>query len=78
VPVALSAAFTEQRSVVAALARHRPANDPELVKARSKLRGIRAGEIAAELIAGWPPLTDQQVEDVVAILRAGVTEAGTP
>jgi hypothetical protein len=63
------------RARIAALTRSRPPDDPELVKARRKLRGLRLAEMTAEVLNGWPPLTEQQIENVVAILHAGAGAA---
>jgi hypothetical protein len=76
---ALSPERRQQRGVVMALSRHREPDDPELIEARARLRALGAEEAAAEIVAGWPPLSDEQVEAVVAILRTGqAVSTGAP
>jgi hypothetical protein len=69
--MALSPATTHHRARIAALSRDRQPHDPELVEARRTLRGIRLEERVSEVLAGWPPLTDEQLDRVAALLRAG-------
>jgi hypothetical protein len=68
--------WTSERARIAALKRgiragERPADDPELTEAYRNLRAGRLAEHVEKIVAGWPKLTDQQVENVVGILRAG-------
>jgi hypothetical protein len=68
--------WTSERARVAALERsvragERPADDPALEEARRNLRALRLEDHVAKVIAGWPPLTDAQVNRIVALLTAG-------
>jgi hypothetical protein len=55
----------------------RPPDDPELIEAKRELAALTLQETVETLIADWPPLTTEQVENVVALLRAGTpTEGG--
>jgi hypothetical protein len=71
-----TSSWTSERARIAALKRgiragERPANDPALTEAYRNLRALRLEEHVAEILAGWPRLTDSQIYNVVAILRAG-------
>lgn len=73
---ALSPARAHYRAKNAALTRairagERPADDPELVEARQGLAFERLREQAEQIVAEFPRLTDQQIENIVALLRAG-------
>ena len=68
---ALSSATCHHRARIAALSRDRRPDDPELVDARRSLRAARLEERVNEMLAGWPPLTDEQLDRVAALLRAG-------
>jgi hypothetical protein len=79
----MSSSRLTRRARVAALARHRPVNDPELAAARAELDAARANEhlraaVAASRAAqGLPPrVTDPAtLERVAAVLRlAAVAE----
>ncbi|MGO9382398.1 MAG: hypothetical protein ACLP4W_09945 [Mycobacterium sp.] len=69
--MALSSATTHHRARIAALSRDRDPDDPELVEARRSLRASRLEEHVAKVVDGWPPLTDEQLDNVAALLRAG-------
>jgi hypothetical protein len=59
---------TAQQARIAALARHRPPDDPELLEAR---RDYWATEIAAhveKVVTQAAPLTEQQIGRIVSIL----------
>lgn len=71
--MALSPATSHHRARIAALSRDRASNDPELIEARRSLRAVRLEEHVDKVLAGWPPLTDEQIDRVVALLRAGAT-----
>jgi hypothetical protein len=60
-----------ERARIGALSRSRTDDDPELVEARRNLAALRLTEHVEKIIADWPPLTDTQIDNVVAILRAG-------
>jgi hypothetical protein len=38
---------------------------------RRDLRAMRLEEHVAKIVADWPPLTDEQLDRVAALLRAG-------
>ena len=64
------------RAKISALTRavragERPANDPVLEETRRNLAHVRTAEYAAQLVANWPALTEQQIDHVAGILRAG-------
>lgn len=74
--MALTEAQKHYRAKVGALTRavnngERPANDPELVEAKRNLAAESLARHAREIVAGWPPLTPDQIETVARILRAG-------
>jgi hypothetical protein len=68
--------WTSERGRVAALERgvragERQPDDPQLIEARRNLRALRLAEHVAKVLADWPKLSDEQIEKVVALLRAG-------
>jgi hypothetical protein len=72
---ALTAAVAHHRAKVAALERcvrngERAPDDPELANARRDLAATRLAETAERIVAAAPPMTDEQVDAVVAIIRA--------
>jgi hypothetical protein len=69
--MALSSATAHHRARIAALSRDRAPNDPDLVEARRDLRAQRLHEHVDKVLAGWPPLTDDQCRRVAALLTAG-------
>jgi hypothetical protein len=73
---ALTAESPHHRARIAALKRcikagERPADDPELVDAQQKLAAAQLVEHIERIIADWPPLTDEQLDRIAALLRAG-------
>jgi hypothetical protein len=75
-----TSSWRSERSRVAALERgiragERPADDPALIEARRNLRALRLQEHVAEVVAGWPPLTDEQLDTIAGLLRAGLRSA---
>ncbi len=80
--MALSKESLRYRGQVAGLTRavnngERPPDDPALTDARQNLAAARLTERVKEIIEDWPPLSDEQVNDIVALLRAG-KQADTP
>jgi hypothetical protein len=74
--MAISKAAAYQRGRIAGLSRavrngERPADDPELNEARQNLAYEQLASHAARVVAGWPQPTDEQVQRIAAILRAG-------
>jgi hypothetical protein len=63
--------WTAERARVASLTRSREPDDPDLVAARQNLRAERLAEHVARVLNELPPLTDQQIERVAALLRTG-------
>lgn len=58
-----------ERAVVAALTRSREADDPDLVDARRNLTTAKLAQYIERTVAAAPPLTDEQCDRLVAILR---------
>jgi hypothetical protein len=46
-------------------------DDPELLNARRNLRALRLEEHILKVLAGAPPLSDEQREHIAALLRVG-------
>jgi hypothetical protein len=63
--------INRERGRIGALSRSREADDPELVEARRTLAALRLAEHAQKIVKDWPPLTDAQIDNVIATLRAG-------
>ncbi len=61
----------QARARVAALARHRPADDVELTSARAELRTVVAEDYIRKLVASAPPLTSEQRDRLAVLLRTG-------
>ena len=74
--MALSSASAHHRARIAALSRDRAPNDPELVKARGDLKAQQLADHIDKVMAGWPPLTDAQLDRIAALLRAGSRGSG--
>lgn len=66
-----SPATAHHRARVGALSRDRQPNDPELMEARRSLRAECLAEHVARVIAEAPPLSDEQLTRIAALLRAG-------
>ena len=69
--MAISPAAAHHRARIAALSRDRDPNDPELVDARRSLRAETLAEHVSRVIAEAPPLSDDQLSRVAALLRTG-------
>ncbi|KAA9148569.1 hypothetical protein F6B41_02805 [Microbacterium lushaniae] len=63
----------QQRNRVATLARHRHADDPELLSARQDLKAAKLEQYIAKIVASAPPLTPAQRDRLAAILRGGAS-----
>jgi hypothetical protein len=74
--MAVSSATAHHRARIAALCRDRDPDDPELIDARRSLRAERLAEHVDKVLAGFPPLTDAQLDRIAALLRAGSRGAG--
>lgn len=68
--------WTTERARVASLTRSRPADDPELLAARQRLRTVKLAEHVARVVAAAPPLTTEQRDRIaVALWSPEVSEA---
>lgn len=65
----MSATWQHYRARVAALSRDHDDAEPVMIEARQNLAVARLEQHAHDLVAAFPPLTDDQVASVVAILR---------
>jgi hypothetical protein len=68
--------WKSDRGRVAALTRavrngERPPDDPALIEARRSMRANLLAEHVEKVVAGWPPLTDAQLDRIAGLLRAG-------
>lgn len=63
--------WTKVRSELSNKSKILPAKHPELTELRRELRALRLEEYVSKVVAGWPPLTGEQLERVAALLRAG-------
>lgn len=54
---------------VAALSRDREPEDPELIEAKRNLREANLADAIERTVTAWPPLTDQQLDRLAALLR---------
>jgi hypothetical protein len=68
-----SADLMRKRARLAALTRHRPADDPDVVQASRDLKVAGAERYIADLVAAAPPLTGDQLARLAAILRPAPT-----
>jgi hypothetical protein len=59
---------TPAQARIAALSRHRPRDDPELVVARRDFWAEEIADHIAKVVSEAPPLTDAQVGKIVSIL----------
>lgn len=69
--------WTSERARVASLTRSRPADDPDLLAARQRLRTDRLTEHVARVVAEAPPLTAEQLDRIAAALWSAGTDTGT-
>lgn len=72
----ISPEAAHHRARIAALKRgiragERLADDPELQQTVDALRNVMLRERAQQIVADWQPLTDQQRQDIAAILLTG-------
>jgi hypothetical protein len=74
--MAVSSATAHHRARIAALSRDRGPDDPDLIDARRSLRAARLEEHVDKVLAGWPSLTDAQLDRIAALLRAGSRSGG--
>lgn len=71
--MAISPATAKKRAQVAALSRDREKDDPELVEARRDLCALSLTEHVQRVLSKAPPLTNEQRDNIAALLRAGAT-----
>jgi hypothetical protein len=62
---------------VARMRQRRPAGDPELIAAETELATISIEERAREIVEAFPPLREDQIQRIVALLRSGSGSVGT-
>lgn len=67
--------WTSERARIAALSRDRQPDDPALIEARRNLRALRLEDHVRRVLAGEPPLTDEQRAHISAVLSERL---GTP
>ena len=67
--------WTHHRARIASLTRSRPADDPDLLDARRKLRTERLAEYIKATVDAAPALTDAQRDRLAALLRGGGSDA---
>jgi hypothetical protein len=63
--------WTKTRSQLANLSKTADPDDPRLTELRGELRAQRLADHVAKTVAGLPKLTDEQLDHIAAILRAG-------
>ncbi|BDB59573.1 hypothetical protein [Rhodococcus sp. RDE2] len=63
--------WTSERARAASLSRSRNSDDPELLEAKRNMRALKLAEHVARVVAQAPPLTAEQRERIVVLLRAG-------
>lgn len=61
--------WTAERARVAALTRSRPADDPDLIRARQNLRTERLADAIRATVDAAPPLTVEQRDRLALLLR---------
>ena len=61
---------------LAALARHRPADDSDVVEAGRDLRAARLEEHIRQVVDQMPPLSPDQRARLIILLRGGGASAG--
>lgn len=66
-----NSAVNQRRAKHAALTRHRPADDPDVLDAKRDLAAEVLRVHIERVIAAAPPLTDEQRDRIAAILRSG-------
>ena len=57
--------------IAAVNAGKRAPDDPAYLDAKAELRVAVAKDAVKKCLEGWPSLTDKQIEDIAALLRAG-------
>lgn len=68
-----TSAIYHHRARIAALSRDREPDDLDLADARRALRAERLAEAITNAVSAAPPLTDEQVDRLGQLLRAGRT-----
>lgn len=68
-----SNSWTHERAKIASLSKTRPADDPDVLAHRQRLKAMRLEDHVRAVVASFPPITDEQAERVAALLwpRAG-------
>jgi hypothetical protein len=63
--------WQQDRGRLARLSKDLPAKHPDLVELRRAIRAKRLEEHVAKVVAGWPRLSDQQLDRIAELLRVG-------
>lgn len=58
-----------ERARVAILTRHRPADDPELIASKQRLKAMMLEDHVVRVVSEAPPLTADQIDRIASILR---------
>jgi hypothetical protein len=71
-----SPAVAHHRAIIGALKRgiragEREPDDPQLTDAYQNMRAEMLVEHVAKVLAGWPPLSKEQLDRVASLLRTG-------
>lgn len=66
-----SSAVAKYRSQVAGLSLRRTPDDPELIEAKQRLKTELLSEKIQTAVAAFPPLTEDQTNRLVILLKAG-------
>lgn len=62
--------WQQERARIAGLTRSRPADHPDLVESRRRLRAERLAEHVRQVLDGTPPLTAEQRQHIANLLTA--------
>lgn len=60
-----------RRNRLGGLRRYHPPDHPKVIEARRELDVCNLADHVAEVVAGWPPLTEEQLDHIAGLLRAG-------
>jgi F0F1-type ATP synthase delta subunit len=64
--------ITQARARIASLSRSRAHDDPDLAAARRDLAAAKLERYVEQVIAAAPPLTSEQLDRIVSILRPAI------
>ena len=60
-----------RRSVLGGLVRQYGVNHPKVAEARRDLEFVNLADHIAAVVAGWPPLSEDQLDHIAGLLRPG-------